>query len=296
MRIGEKIKHLRTAKMMTQSELAGDSITRNMLSRIENGSALPSLPTLVYLAERLKVPAGYLIANEESEAIYRKINNIENIKRAYASGEYRMCRSLCLGGLDTSDDEIAMILAGCSVNIAKSLFAEGRIRSAAGYFDEAARYCAMTAYYTDNIIAEINVYYRYINTKISHSVYSEESIPETNDGLSFSDPFCRYIVACEDIGGSPITRIPSFDEESSHLGTVLEAKRLIASGDYAGAAALLQEVLRSECVIDTPLLYDMLCDLEVCCKEISDYKNAYEYSSSKMSVIERMLSDDGYVD
>ena len=52
MQIGEKIKTLRQAKLMTQSELAGTQITRNMLSSIEHGTALPSLPTALYLAER----------------------------------------------------------------------------------------------------------------------------------------------------------------------------------------------------------------------------------------------------
>ena len=54
--IGEKIKTLRQSKRMTQAELSGDQITRNMLSLIENGSALPSLPTIIYIAERLNVP------------------------------------------------------------------------------------------------------------------------------------------------------------------------------------------------------------------------------------------------
>ena len=39
MSIGEKIKNVRTAKMLTQKDLAGDAITRNMLSKIENGVA-----------------------------------------------------------------------------------------------------------------------------------------------------------------------------------------------------------------------------------------------------------------
>ena len=46
MKIGEKIKKLRTAKLMTQSDLVGNEITRNMLSRIENGAANPSLETI----------------------------------------------------------------------------------------------------------------------------------------------------------------------------------------------------------------------------------------------------------
>ena len=62
MEIGEKIKMLRTAKLMTQKELAGSEITRNMLSRIENGAAQPSLDTLRYIAKKLNVSAGFLLA------------------------------------------------------------------------------------------------------------------------------------------------------------------------------------------------------------------------------------------
>ena len=62
MNIGEKIKNLRMSKMMTQQELAGEHITRNMLSRIENGFALPSMQTLLYISDKLGVPAGFLLA------------------------------------------------------------------------------------------------------------------------------------------------------------------------------------------------------------------------------------------
>ena len=45
MNIGEKIKELRMRRRMTQADLAGDTVSRNMVSLIENGSALPSLQT-----------------------------------------------------------------------------------------------------------------------------------------------------------------------------------------------------------------------------------------------------------
>ena len=80
MNIGNKIKNLRTEKLMTQSELAGTEITRNMLSRIENGSALPSLGTIIYLARRLGVPAGYLLSEGDEEFVYIKSNAMKNIK------------------------------------------------------------------------------------------------------------------------------------------------------------------------------------------------------------------------
>ena len=73
MHIGEKIKQLRQAKLMTQAELAGNHITRNMLSSIEHGTALPSLPTAIYIAERLNVPVGYLLADKGEELAYRKM-------------------------------------------------------------------------------------------------------------------------------------------------------------------------------------------------------------------------------
>ena len=81
MTIGEKIKKLRTDKLMSQSELSGSEITRNMLSQIEHGSATPSLSTINYLATRLNVSPGFLLANEQDEKIYLKISAIDNIKK-----------------------------------------------------------------------------------------------------------------------------------------------------------------------------------------------------------------------
>ena len=50
-----ELRVLRMAAGLTQKELAGDRITRNMLSLIESGNASPSVSTLLYLAERLEV-------------------------------------------------------------------------------------------------------------------------------------------------------------------------------------------------------------------------------------------------
>lgn len=44
--LGKRIKEARLAKKMTQSEVVGDFITRNMLSQIESGSATPSVKPL----------------------------------------------------------------------------------------------------------------------------------------------------------------------------------------------------------------------------------------------------------
>ena len=50
MAVGDKLKAARLEAGLSQRQLCGDVITRNMLSQIENGSANPSVATLQYLA------------------------------------------------------------------------------------------------------------------------------------------------------------------------------------------------------------------------------------------------------
>ena len=72
MNIGEKIKNTRKVRKITQSELAGTFMTRNMVSRIENGAAKPSLDTLIYIAEVLSVPPAYLLSDDGDLFFYEK--------------------------------------------------------------------------------------------------------------------------------------------------------------------------------------------------------------------------------
>lgn len=61
MTLGQKIKNARLQRGLTQKELVGGAITRNMLSKIENDAAAPSVRTLEYLARALDLPAGYFL-------------------------------------------------------------------------------------------------------------------------------------------------------------------------------------------------------------------------------------------
>ena len=64
MELGKRLKEVRLALGLSQRELCGDEITRNMLSQIENGSAKPSMDTLKYLASRLGKPVSYFLEEE----------------------------------------------------------------------------------------------------------------------------------------------------------------------------------------------------------------------------------------
>ena len=54
---------------MTQTEVVGNFITRNMLSQIESGAATPSMKTLEYLATVLEITPAELMADPQRDNV-----------------------------------------------------------------------------------------------------------------------------------------------------------------------------------------------------------------------------------
>lgn len=296
MNIGEKIKKLRTAKLMTQAELAGGEITRNMLSRIENGAALPSLSTVLYIASRLNVSPGFLLASEEDELLYFKSQEIDNIKKVYGHKNYRLCREMCENS-EWSDDELMLIRAECCMRVGAEDFCMGDLRSAAECFDEALEYCLRTIYNTDVIAAEIDAYFAYMQL-ISPTLSSNIADDEGQGAVTINgDEFCVYsglFCEAEQEGFSSLPyideRMSAFDEDSA-FALHIKARLLMEKKEYSSAHALFHKLLFDDsCKLPEPMLYFVFCDMELCCKEMGDFKGAYEYSGSKLSLLQKLLS------
>ena len=64
MDLGEKLKQARLAAGLSQRQLCGEKISRNMLSQIENGSARPSMDTLRFFAARLGKTVSYFLEED----------------------------------------------------------------------------------------------------------------------------------------------------------------------------------------------------------------------------------------
>ena len=60
LRLGERLRQLRVAGGMTQTELAGDRFSKEYVSQIERGKTRPTSETILWLADRLGVDAGFL--------------------------------------------------------------------------------------------------------------------------------------------------------------------------------------------------------------------------------------------
>lgn len=293
MNIGEKIKKLRTAKLMTQSELVGTEITRNMLSRIEHGAATPSLETVCYIAARLNVSPGFLLADERDEQVYYKHNEIVGIKKLYANGDFRLCRDICMNSESAEDDEVQMILGECNLAIATEEFHRGNLREVCSYLDQAVECGNRTIYRSDRILAVAGVYFQYmrrISATLSSNVIDEG---EVNVYPALGDEFCRYAVAWEagDRGDEAAARtFLSVSQASSPYVLHSVARGLMEQGDYKQAYEKLHTALLGDASIPQPVLYFMFCDMEICCREIRDFQGAYEYSIEKMELAQRLLA------
>ena len=84
MNVSEKIRTLRKSKGMSQEELAGQvNISRQAVSRWENGTALPDADNIVQLSKLFGVTTDYLLMDSyESDADSPKIKENNKILRA----------------------------------------------------------------------------------------------------------------------------------------------------------------------------------------------------------------------
>lgn len=291
--IGEKIKQLRLQRNMTQSELSGDLITRNMLSRVENGAALPSLPTVWYLAERLGVPAGFLLAEGADDRIWRKMNRIDSIRRALRSNDARLCLALCREqeGLNDADDEIYLIMAQCALTVAGEEFDAGHLHEACASLDEAVTYAERTIYDTSSIRGTATLYFRFMH-RLSSMLYSE-TLDDVQFPLLGSDhPFGRYVLAREALEAGEeriVAAYLSVEGKNDVWQLHLSAHAELIKGKYEEAQRILFHLLHDEAARSEVLMYCAFCDLEICCREQGDFKGAYEYSQNKVALLEKML-------
>ena len=86
MELGQRIKEARLVAGLSQRQLCGDTITRNMLSRIENGTVRPSMTTLQFLAEQLGKPVSYFL--DESTVTSPNLQVMSHARQCYRREDY----------------------------------------------------------------------------------------------------------------------------------------------------------------------------------------------------------------
>src|SRR6266702_1277848 len=97
LRLGERLRQLRVAAGMTQTDLAGDRFSKEYVSQIERGKTRPTRETIQWLAAKLGVDPGFLangVATDErgrlEGALARAEALIEALRNDDAAAEYEL--------------------------------------------------------------------------------------------------------------------------------------------------------------------------------------------------------------
>lgn len=281
MSIGNKIKLLRKQKNITQSQLAYGSVTRNMISQIENDKASPSLSTLLHFSKILDVPVEYLISQSDDIFPFLKSRSIAKIKNEFKQRHYQGCIAIFEKELDEADDEIALILAHAHIECAKKFLSDGNLITADLYVDKAVNFCSATIYPTHDILAIASLVKAIAeNVQSPKLEFDEQSfLKNSNDSISM-DLYCY------------VTEDRSHKFFNEVMAEHLRAKELMRSFHYTDAMAIMSKIEenKSNLRVDATILFNVYCDMEYCCKELRDFEGAYKYSSKRIALLSAFKS------
>lgn len=157
MTLGQKIKTARLERGMTQKELAGDAITRNMLSKIENDAATPSVRTLEHLAHTLDLPAGYFLGGSGlSDGSVP--DGLDEARRAFREERWQDCISaLNADPHAASTDEGYLLYARAGANAAAHALEEKDYAAARELAESALYYNREGMYFSPLLDAYISI-------------------------------------------------------------------------------------------------------------------------------------------
>ena len=277
MTLGEKIRRRRRELGLTQREVAGENVTRNLICRIERGDCLPSLDTLREIARALAVPVGYLLSEEDDYAAFAVASALPAIRRSFGAGHYADAlteiRRLPSEGIA---DEVAYLAAAASLGLAEGAIMDGNLKKIPAYVEDAKEYAKKTVLPTDWLLARCEL------------CRAIAKCPETPRWEIKRDEYLAY--AEKAIGYNAFLYL-SDDEgivcnrEAAKLHR--EARQLIAKKSYREALAILLalEERKSTGELDPYFLYRVYSDTEICYRELGDFELAYRYSTKRVSLL-----------
>ena len=237
MTMGQRILAARTAAGLSQRELAGEEITRNMLSSLEHDAANPSVATLLYLSKRLGRSVGYFLGEDgPSEAV-----------AAFEAGDYRRCRELLSG------QEARWLEPLARLREAEQALSQGRIPYARELL------AALDGTQSPLFGPELERKASILRNRCGDfcPVPGDGGLPAQARAALAAHRLQdaeRYLAACDD-------RDESWEQ--------LMGECRFQAGDYAGARAHFHRCEDR---------FDLRARLEVCCREMEDYKMAYYYA------------------
>ncbi len=277
---------------LTQSAVCGDVITRNLLSRIETGDVTPSLETLRFLADRLSLPVGYLLSDQDDLAWYQRPELLQRLRAYYAAQDWNAMMQMQAEGLP-DDDETNLLLCESAVKCGAACYRSGKLDEAFSYYDAALSYAEKTVYHTETVLAEAALY-----MGIIAQMRGENPAPYL-DGYRCSVFHTAYAERYHLISLLQMIEEKKTEEAKTVLAAVpieYPAYRALvsvymeeAAGHIQGAKDQLTALLAKRLFADDPALQDRcLAKTEQLAAAVHDYKAAYQYAKDRQAFAETL--------
>lgn len=260
MELGEKLRQARLEAGLSQRQLCGDEITRNMLSQIEHGTARPSMKTLQFLAERLGKNVSYFL--EETVVVSPNQQVMISARRLYDGGNYAEA-ALALEAYHAPDTifdrERELLWVLVHLALAEQALRENRDL----YAQELLEKADLSTHYCQEALQRRRLLL--LGSIRGHSVthllpsLDEELLLRSGEALSAGDDHRAAAL------------LDAAQDHSSPRWFYLRGEAYLKQGAYEEAARCFHRA-------EDGYPRETTEKLEHCYRELGDYKRAYEYA------------------
>ena len=294
MTLGEKIKAARIERHMTQKDVVGDYITRNMLSKIENGSATPSVKTLEYLAGALGLPAGYFMTESTGDELIP--SSITSARQHFKDGEYEACIHV-MEDVDLNGgyrDEALLLMARAKISLSKKSMVDGRYEEAIRLAREAISHNDDTLYSSAAFRTEALLLVARCTMELGgdfpkaledyQAAYQDQGL-----GEFYRLTMAEYYIdqGALDKAKTEMDSIAQLSEATKPAYLMLQGRMELKDNQYEQAAKQLEKAEQLARTTGSDyFMSGLYAMLEQCYKEMEDFKKAYHYASMQLQIKE----------
>ena len=264
MELGEKIKQARLEAGLSQRQLCGDTVTRNMLSQIENGSARPSMDTLRIFAARLGKTLSYFL--EEDAVLSPNQAVMARARAAYDSGSWETVLEV-LKEFRQPDElfqpERVLLETLATLSAAEEAIRQGKDIYARQLLEELeisnSCYCAQELQRKQKLLLGTAAPEKRARLCRELPSLDAELIFRARDALDRGDS-----VRSEQL-------LEAAEDKTAQEWNLLRGQTHLARGQFTKAAV---------CFLRVEDRYPRICypGLEQCYRELGNYEKAYEYA------------------
>ncbi len=259
MELGEKLKQARLEAGLSQRQLCRDTITRNMLSQIENGSAKPSFSTLQVLSARLGKPISFFWEDAPSQ----NLALLHKAQQANAAEAMDILQGY-LPDDPMLDHWYYLLFARCCMDLAEQALQDNRVAFAQNLLTQAEQAGTMVQDF-QSLYGERLTLLQY-RAHLIDAITAASGLPDNTEAM-----LLRAAAALQQNKPELCLACLTAADRQTDEAMLLRADALVQSNAYAEAAECYLQLENTMADIVYPRL-------ELCYRELGNFQKAYEYA------------------